>query len=85
MYSDEQIIELAKWFITEKTTLRKASKVYNLSKSTIHNYLTKNLKYINGDLYKEVNEILKINFNERSIRGGIATKNKFMQLKEKRW
>ena len=61
-------------------TVRGAAKVFGVSKSTIHKD-TKILKTVNYNLYCRVAEVLNINKQERHIRGGIATRDKYKSLK----
>ena len=62
-------------------TVRGAAKVFGISKSTVHKDITKILRQENHSLYCQVAEILKINKQERHIRGGIATRDKYLGLK----
>ena len=72
------------WYIIEnKATIRSTANFFNISKSTVHNDVSKKLKYENLSLYNRVKEILEINFEERHIRGGNATKEKYLKLKNK--
>ena len=67
----------AKYFIKNRSTVRKMTNFFCVSKSTIHYDLTIRLKKINKSLYKKVNKILKYNLSQRHIRGGESTKNKY--------
>lgn len=80
-YIKERILEEARYTIEKGATVRQTAKVFLLSKSSVHKDLTERLKLIDKNLYLEVRKVLKINLSERHIRGGIATKNKY--LKEK--
>lgn len=71
--------QLACYILDEKTTIRKTALAFGISKSTVHNDLSKRLKYINFSLYKKVKKLLNTNFNERHIRGGEATKQKYLK------
>ena len=61
-------------------TVRGAAKVFGVSKSTVHKD-TKILKTVDYTLYCRVAEVLNINKQERHIRGGIATRDKYKSLK----
>ena len=69
---------LGKYIIENKGTVRLAAKKFGISKSTVHKDVSQRLRYINPALYKEVKQILEINKSERHIRGGLATKNKYL-------
>lgn len=76
----ERVIEVAHHTIKTGATVRDSAKVFGVSKSTIHKDLTKRLPQINSNLAMSVNKILKINLDERHIRGGEATRRKFTLL-----
>ena len=80
---DERAIELAHYIIDSKDTVRGTAKKFGISKSTVHKDVSERLKKINPILAREVREILDENKAERHIRGGMATKLKYSQLKEK--
>ena len=72
------------YIINNNVTIRKCAEFYNVSKSTIHNYISKKLYKTNKFLYFRVYKVLNRNLKERHIRGGIATKLKFQYLKLKK-
>lgn len=69
---------LAEYLIINKATVRETAYKYGISKSTVHKDITEKLKNVNKGLYDEAKEILNINKSERHIRGGEATKLKYM-------
>lgn len=76
---EERAIGLAQYIIDSKDTVRGAAKKFCISKSTVHKDVTERLSKINPILAKEVREILDENKAERHIRGGMATKLKYMK------
>lgn len=58
-------------------TVRAASKVFNVSKSTVHKDVTERLMRDDPVLYKAVSKVLQKNKEERHLRGGMATKLKY--------
>ncbi|MEI3401895.1 MAG: sporulation transcriptional regulator SpoIIID [Clostridia bacterium] len=76
---EERAIRLAEYIIDSKDTVRGAAKKFCISKSTVHKDVTERLTQINPTLAKEVREILDENKAERHIRGGMATKLKYMK------
>lgn len=80
---EERAVKLAHYIIESKDTVRGAAKRYGISKSTVHKDLTERLRKINPSLAKEVRLILDENKAERHIRGGMATKIKYLHMKEK--
>ena len=77
---DERAIELAQYIIDSKDTVRGAAKKFGISKSTVHKDVSERLKKINPSLAREVRRILDENKAERHIRGGMATKLKYMKI-----
>lgn len=76
---EERSVNLAHYIIDSKDTVRGAAKKFGISKSTVHKDVTERLMKINPILAKEVREILDENKAERHIRGGMATKMKYMK------
>ena len=81
-YIEERATELAEFIIKNKSTVRAAAKQFNISKSTVHKDVTERLKTFNKSLYSEVKYILNINKEQRHIRGGMATKEKYLKAKK---
>lgn len=75
---EERAIELGEYIIENKETVRGTAKKFGISKSTVHKDVSQRLKSVNPVLYREVKKILEINKAQRHIRGGIATKNKYI-------
>lgn len=80
-YIEERAIELASYIIENKTTIRETAKQFNISKSTVHKDIVERLPRINYALAKAARVVLDENKSERHIRGGMATREKY--LKEK--
>lgn len=72
-------IELAEYIVENNATVRSAAKKFGISKSTVHTDITKRLKQANPPLYLSVRKVLDINKAERHIRGGLATKEKYLK------
>ena len=81
VYILKRLYEEAEYIIKEGATVRKTAKVFTLSKSTVHKDMTERLILVDKKLYSEVKKVLKKNLDERHIRGGIATKQKYEKLK----
>lgn len=80
IYIENRIIEEAKYIITTRSTIRTAAKKFGVSKSTIHKDLVQKLPSIHSFLALEVRNVLENNKDERHIRGGLATKNKYKEM-----
>lgn len=74
---EERAVELAKYIIDSKDTVRGTAKKFGISKSTVHKDVSQRLIKINPALASEVRVILDENKAERHIRGGLATKHKY--------
>lgn len=68
---------LADYICTHKATVRDASRVFGVSKSTVHKDVTARLKEIDYGKFLDVKEVLDFNLKERHIRGGDATRAKY--------
>lgn len=79
---DKRVYEEAKEILEKKSTIREVAKRFKVSKSTVHNDLTKRLKIINLQLYIEVKQVLLYNISMRHIRGGESTKKKYLQKRK---
>ena len=73
----------AEYIIKTGATIRKTAKMFAYSKSTIHKDVTERLYYIDKELYKKVKKVLEKNLAERHVRGGEATKQKYLNIKNK--
>ena len=83
-YSIEQrACRLAHYIVDSKDTVRGTAKKFGVSKSTVHKDVSERLLKINPGLACEVREILDENKAERHIRGGMATKKKYSEIKYK--
>ncbi len=79
-YIEERALEIAKYIISSKTTVRDAAKIFGVSKSTVHKDVTERLPRINPSVALQVKEIMDQNKAERHIRGGRATKMKYQSV-----
>ena len=78
---EERAVELGNYILENKTTVRGAAKKFGISKSTVHKDVTERLVQINPTLAAEARKVLDINKSERHIRGGLATKDKYLREK----
>ena len=74
-------VELAEYIVENGATVRDAAKQFGVSKSTVHKDVGMRLEKINKCLYIRVKSVLETNKSERHIRGGMATRNKYMKNK----
>lgn len=79
---EKRCIDLGHYIVETRATVRQAAIVFGISKSTVHNDVTKRLSSINPLLCSEVKEVLEDNKAQRHIRGGLATKKKYDDMKK---
>ena len=77
-YIEERAMEEAQYIIDENATVRQTAKKFGVSKSTVHKDITERLIQINPSLAARARVVLDINKSERHIRGGMATKEKYL-------
>ncbi len=87
MYDHRKMIEdrverLAEYVVANKATVRQTAEKFGYSKSTVHKDLTERLPQHSIMLYQEVRKVAQQNKAERHLRGGIATRKKFKEMKE---
>ena len=76
-YIEARTKEVARYIVENKSTIRETAKKFGWAKATIQKDLTERLRIIDPILYKKVRGVLNTNIAERSLRGGMATKNKY--------
>ncbi len=79
---EERAVVLGRYIVDTGATVRVCAKKYGISKSTVHKDVSTKLKFLDEDLYIKVKKVLEINKAQRHIRGGLATKNKYLKLKK---
>ena len=72
---------LGRYIIENNSTVRDAGKAFGISKSTVHKDITEKLSKINYSLFLQVEKVLQKNKMERHLRGGEATKQKYLNNK----
>ena len=77
----ERIMETAAYILEHRATIRAAAKVMGVSKSTVHTDMSVRLKFVDINTYKAVKAILDKNREERHIRGGEKTREKYRNMR----
>ena len=77
-YIEERAVSIANYIIDNNATVRQTAKEFGVSKSTVHKDVTERLEQINPTLVQETRKVLNVNKSERHIRGGMATKEKYL-------
>lgn len=77
----DRVLEEGYYIAETGATVRKTAEVFHFSKSTVHKDVTERLSLIDKDLAEKVKKVLEINLSERHVRGGEATRLKFLKMK----
>ena len=80
-YIEERAVAIANYIIDHNATVRQTAKKFGISKSTVHKDVAERLTHINPSLARQARSVLDINKSERHIRGGMATKEKYLHQK----
>lgn len=80
-YIEERAVNIANYIIENNATVRQTAKKFGISKSTVHKDVAERLLHINPSLAKQARIVLDVNKSERHIRGGMATKEKYLHKK----
>ena len=80
-YIEERGINCAEYIVETGCTVRACSAHFSVSKSTVHKDVSERLKTLDLTLYERVQRVLALNLSERHIRGGNATRNKYVMKK----
>jgi len=79
-YIEDRAVEVAKYIIESNATVRETAKKFGISKSTVHKDVTERLQKINPNLATRARQVLDVNKAERHLRGGLATRDKYLSL-----
>lgn len=82
-YIEERAMAIAGYIIENNATVRQAAKKFGISKSTVHKDITDRLSQINPALAAQARKVLDVNKSERHIRGGLATREKYLRLEQR--
>ncbi len=74
---EKRACELAVYIIETGATVRSAARHFGISKSTVHKDIAFRLQRCNAQLYVQARAVLDRNKQERHIRGGMATREKY--------
>ena len=79
-YIEERAVSIANYIIESNATVRQTAKQFGVSKSTVHKDVTDRLMQINPSLAGQARKVLDVNKSERHIRGGLATREKYLHM-----
>lgn len=78
----QRVLDFAHFIVDNNSTIRTCAHHFGIAKSTVHFDLKYRLNTINPTLYQEVKKVLINNFNEKHIRGGESTRQKYLHKNE---
>ena len=81
-YIEERAVEAANYIIDTRATVRQTADRMGISKSTVHKGITERLIRIRPMLAAQARVVLDANKAERHIRGGLATREKYLHEHE---
>lgn len=81
-YIEERALEAANYIIDTRATVRQTADRMGISKSTVHKDITERLIRIRPMLAAQARVVLDANKAERHIRGGLATREKYLHEHE---
>ena len=71
-----------RFMVQNGATVRETAHFFGTSKSTVHKLVTGRLKQADPALFAKVRLVLDTNKAERHIRGGLATREKYLHERE---
>ena len=77
-YMELRIRRCAEYILENNATVRDCAAHFGTSKSTVHKDVTERLAQINPSLARQARKVLDVNKSERHIRGGMATREKYL-------
>lgn len=77
---EDRACALALYIIENRATVRAAARKFGISKSTVHKDIRDRLPHFNRPLAVQVTAVLEENKAQRHIRGGLATREKYLHL-----
>ena len=77
-YFDDRAVMLGKFIAETGATVRAAAAEYGMAKSTVHKAVTSRLRMLDAPLAERVRAVLETNLAERHLRGGEATRRKYL-------
>lgn len=75
---EERAVAVANFIVSSNSTVRETARRFGISKSTVHKDITDRVEKIDPELARSVRKVLEVNKAERHIRGGLATREKYL-------
>ena len=81
-YSDSLAYDMGVHIANTGCTVRQCAAAFNVSKSTVFQYVKEKLPDIDASVSEEVELVLQMNKEARATRGGLATKAKWAEIRK---
>ncbi len=72
---------LGEYIVNNEATVRNTAVYFGVSKSTVHKDVTEHLRKTDPILFDAVKEVLEKHKETRHLRGGEATRKKYLELR----
>ena len=79
-YIEDRVLNITNYMLSKNCTVRAAAKVFKMSKSSIYRDVSDRILLINPQKALEIKELLALNKEVRSIRGGEVTRLKYLKV-----
>ena len=79
----DRAIMFGQFIADNNSTIRACAANFDISKSTVHKDVQQRLRNAQPQLFERVQAVLLVNTQERTARGGEATKQKYLREKSK--
>ena len=76
---EQRAVQLAEYIVEQGATVRAAAAAFGCSKSTVHKDVSVRLVRVSPGLSAQVRAVLARNKAERHLRGGEATRRKYLR------
>ena len=80
---EERAVAVANFIVSSNSTVRETARRFGISKSTVHKDITDRVEKIDPELARSVRKVLEVNKAERHIRGGLATREKYLHMERR--
>ena len=77
-YMERRARASAEYILETGATVRACAAHFGMSKSTVHKDVTERLREVDVPLWESVRDVLEKNLAERHLRGGNATREKYL-------
>ena len=81
-YIEARVLDIADYILATNATVRRCARHFGVSKTTVHKDMRERLPHLSPALAASVARVLLYNKLDRHIRGGDATRLKYLKRKQ---